>query len=257
MAKTDLRKTDLIFKNKDTFNNVEYMEVIDQGLTVAHYEGTEINGKKKSDVQYMIGKGLPIKVYRVSVKANNKSDLITFPMKAISKERYPNKRIEKEDNSNVFVSEIKKLNDNINALKSGTSFDIQILIDNVRTAKDAEINYLKMRLTDKENDIKQLDIELTKAQDEINRLEREITNANSGISKDIDKYLNMALSFFQNKNNGSTTQGLSNISVDKKGIPAEFLNELGTINWKAVPEDSQKKIIKTFQTIKTSLPLNK
>ena len=244
------------FKDKDTFKNVEYLEMLDNGQTVAHLDGKEVNGKKKSDVQYLLGKNLEVKIYRACIKVLNDPVLKTFPMKALSLEKFPKNKshIQSQDKSITFTDEIKKLNDSIALLKNNSNFDIQIIIESVKNAKDAEINFLNLRIKDKEKEISDMEKELDKAQAEINRLEIMIDKANNESGKSIDKYLDLALTFFSK--NKQPVNVPKNLLSDKNSIPPEFIDALGTINWKEVPAQSKEKIINAFNTIKTSLPLN-
>lgn len=223
-----------MIKEKDIFENVEYLLISYHGTPVITFDGKEINGKSKAEIQYLLGKDYGEKNFNFSMKVKGKLKNETGGIRGI-KIGSSNNNLKLEDMEN------KEIRKEIDALKANNFELITKLIDE---KYQIQIKHL-------ENDLKQLEKDYSE-------LEKEYNSLISQVEKNESNENNMLTSLLKllplDKLTGKPTSLASEQTNKQLDIRPEILNVLNEVDYTKLSDSDVNQYASLLKQFTNQLP---
>lgn len=229
----------MTIKNNDIYSDVEYIYISYKGMPIVTLEGSSVNGKTKTQLQYELGKEFGEKNFNYSMKIKGKLKNDSGGIRGIRIGSADNKPKEIDSNFNDLKKELMEL-------KNNNNFDrIEKLIDE---KYQIQIKHLEEKIKDlqKENN----DYEKN-YNDLIKQVEKSENSENSMLTNllkmiPIDKLL------------GKPTPGLANNQVPgpsgQVNIRPEILNVLNKVDYSKLTDEQVKQYAELLIQFTNNLP---
>ena len=233
----------MIKKDKDKFVNIEYLQLFKNKNAVYTFDGVDVEGKTKKEIQLLIGNKFGNQRFSASIKYKDQFNNVVLPLTGI-----------KMGEDNKSNNEIKMLSDKLdNVISSGGMDNTKFLLDMQKQTFDFIIAEKDKQITRLENEVKDLN-------NDLDDFEKQLEKLNSDDDGGIQKILSQVSQFYQfySASKGKKTsslKGLDDIPSDSTSIPPEFLHELGKIDYEKIPAEQRSGIINMFRQFSSNLPL--
>ena len=223
-----------MIKQNDIFENVEYLLISYHGSPVITFEGKEVNGKSKAEIQYKLGSEYGEKNFNFSMKIKGKLKNETGGIRGI-------KIGSSNQTKNGEDLELNELRKEIKELKTNNNFDrIEKLIDE------------KYQI-----EIKHLNETIKKLEKDNAELEREYNSLVSQVEKSESNENNMLTSLLKllplDKLTGKGAALSDNISKQLDVRP-EILNVLNEVDYTKLSDADINQYAQLLKQFTNSLP---
>lgn len=220
--------------NSDLFNDVEYIKVSLGGDLLHTFEGSEINGKTKTEFQKLLGEMFGADKFNISQKDKNKFRNKVYFMNGIKLGNAHNEQnfMDSKKLSNSY----ENIFNQINKQHEGELIRLEKLL---HEKYQAEINTVKNELANKLEYIK----ELEKALDKHELEDR------AGIGQ-----LMQLASLFNKGTNQPSNLGDNQNNIEGYNIPKRFLDLFNKIDWVKLSQDDQNRYYSFLEQFINSLP---
>lgn len=221
-----------MIKQKDVFENVEYLLVTYHGTPIITLDGNDVNGKSKAELQYKLGSEYGEKNFNFSMKVKGKLKNETGGIRGI--------KIGSSNQNKNEDMELNELRKEIKELKSNNNFDrIEKLIDE---KYQIEVKHLNERIKSLEKDYNELEKEYNSLVLQIEKNESNDNNMLSSLLKLIpmDKLIGKP-SLADNPNNSNQ-------------IRPEILNVLNEVDYSKLSDQDINQYAQILKQFTNSLP---
>lgn len=128
-------------KLKEPIKDVEYLHIIKNGKVVLKLTGDEVNGKRKVELNELIGEQIGEGTYRYSVKFYNDETARTGTIRGFTSKN----KVVKDDSESIVLKQLELLQKKIDD-KSNNNFDVNLLLNMKEQAYKIQIDFFKSRI---------------------------------------------------------------------------------------------------------------
>ncbi len=221
-------------KEKDIFENVEYLLISYHGTPVITYDGKEVNGKSKAEIQYLLGKDYGEKNFNFSMKVKGKLKNETGGIRGI-------KIGSSNNNTKLEDMETKEIRKELETLKTNNLDLITKLIDE---KYQIQIEHYKETVKQLQKDYSDLEKEYNSLVSQVEKNESNENNMLTSLLKllPLDKLTSQA-------------SGLSNSQTPKQlDIRPEILNVLNEVDYSKLSNDDINQYAAILKQFTNQLP---
>lgn len=241
MAKSNIRAL-----KYPVLKNVKYISILKNKKSVLEIDGKDVEGLEWRDFGIYLGNHLPIARYFFTMGFNNKNEVFSGQIRAISTDNKKNESNEMESNQltslfNDLKADLKKATD-----KGGISFDM--LLQATKQGYEAQISFLTQQVAHKDNLINKFESEIDDLEDDLENCIKE-NSKTSSLSQYIEIGQKLLTTKFGNKEAATLKES------NPKDIPDEIINILGAVDYSKIDDESMRKIVSGLRQYISLLPL--
>jgi hypothetical protein len=142
-------------KAKETYNNVEYLRILQGGRELLLLEGDQVNGKSRTEIEKYIGEKLGAGSYRYAIKYFGKANKGSGGICAVGVSSNDRKQLPQGNDLRIdkIESTLEQLAQN---MSKGAGFDIDLLLKMKDESWKIKEQYYEMVIKNQKEEIEQL-----------------------------------------------------------------------------------------------------